>query len=245
MLMADTESELHKELARLKKINRDLGALRLGSLMSEHQDRLRLLDILHSGIIQLLIGAQLKITQIDSEHNTATEVSALKDLIDSAIETAHLLADEIAPHVLFKIGLEAALYDLLKKYEKDHGISYYIDMQLNDAEFYDETINLILYNIIKRLINSIVVSHEATVVGIRIQLKQTYIDTTIEDNGNGFNIQGSATADADKGIEFLMSAAEEVRLLSGNVWLEIFPLMRKICISIPREKTKIHNNMNN
>jgi len=242
--MADIDSELQKELARLKKINRDLGALRLVSLMSEHQDRLRLLDILHSGIIQLLIGAQLKITQIDSEQNTSTEVSALKDLINSAIETAHLLADEIAPHVLFKVGLQAALYELFKKYEKDYGTSYYIDMQLNDAEFYDETTNLILYNIIKRLINGIVVSHEATVIGIRIQLKQTYIETTIEDNGKGFDIQGSSIDQGEK-AQFLMGATEEVRLLNGNVWLEIFPFMRKICIIIPRKPITTNTNIDN
>ena len=233
-MMAGADFESEYELTGFNKLRRDTSNLYLKATVAEQLDRRRLLDMFHDGIVQKLICIRLKMGLLRDPDSIADEVSQLKELVDSAIENAHILTNEIAPYVLFKVGLGAALYELFRRYAEDCGLCYYINMQNADLDLLDETTNLVVYNLVKGLSVGAVYSCHADMIGINIRTIDSVVEIVAQDNGSFVaDFQDIVSTGQAYEQKYLLEATEQVSCLGGSLWVDINVGMRTVCAIIP------------
>jgi len=217
-----------------QEAGRDTSKMYLKARLAEELDRKRLLDLLHQGIIPKLISLHLKMESTKYSDSVTPEIQQMKALIDSAIENVHTLTDEIAPHVLFRVGLRAALHELFSKYADNDKIRYYINLEAAELCLLDDSINLLIYNLVKKLVNGAVRACSADMIGISLQKRAISVDITIQDNGSFTgNIQEIVTIGHTEEQSFLVEAGEQVISMGGKFWIDKAVGMRTVFASIP------------
>lgn len=232
----DVDPEVNYELIRLKKINSDLNRRYIEALLVEQADRYRILDEFRNVIVQKLIGMRLMMDAFLKNQNSVNMDSiALRELLTSTIESAHLLADNIAPHVLLEMGLEASIHELFKQYTKDRHIFHCITCDV-EVGLINKTTKLILYQLIKELLHGIVHVCHADTVRIDMRMGNGTIKIIVEDNGVQFDLTEIICTGQCSERSFLLEAAELVRLLRGIAWSEKSRGMNTTCIVIPLKK---------
>ena len=232
--MADVDPETKCEFLRLRKINRDLNRRYVAALLVEGTDRYRILDEFQNAIVQKLIGMRLMLDVLQkNRYSLNADLIALRDLIISTIKSAHHLADDIAPHVLLEMGLEASLQELFKKYTRDYCFSYCISTRDTEVRLINEATKLVLYQLIKRLLDGIVHLCRDAVVRVNIRTRNSAIEIIVEDNGIEFDFAEIISNGQSGERSFLLEVVETVRLLGGSVWSEKSQGISSVCIIIP------------
>jgi signal transduction histidine kinase len=218
----------------LQRENRDTTNMYLKARLAEQSDRQHLLDLLNQGLIPKLIGLHIKMDATKYPEYLSSDINQMKALIDAAIENTHILTDEIAPHVLLSIGLRAALRELCENVSHDFDIRYYINIQNSELNFMDDSINLLIFNIVKKLVNGIVRSCSADIIGINLQKSGPFIEVIIQDNGSFTgDIDEIVTAGQSREYAFFVEAAEQVCSMGGKFWIDKAAGMRTVYTSIP------------
>lgn len=206
----------------------------LKARLAEQSDRRRLLELVHHGLIPKLISLHLKMEAIKYPDSMTAEMKQLKGLLDSAIENAHTLTNEIAPHVLLRIGLRAALHELCAQYAEKYDIRYYINIQRKELINLDDSVNLLIYNLVKKIINGAVCVCSADILGITLQRRESTIELLIQDNGSYTgNINEIVTIGHSQEQSFLVESAEQVYSMGGTFWIDKAVGMRTVYASIP------------
>ncbi len=237
--MADLDPEVAEEVARLKKINRELSRLRLEGLLAGARERRRIFESFDGGIVQRLVCLQLRLDALLKHRRPPGDLSALRELVGEAIEEAHLLADAMAPNVLFKVGLRAALRDLFERYARESGCHYCLDTENAALDAVEETTGLVLYDLVERLLEGAVRGCRADIVAAQIRTSGARIEAVVEDNGAGLDVQEIIATGRVTEKPFLVAVAEEVRFLGGEVWIGRSPGTRTVCLVIPQKITAL------
>jgi signal transduction histidine kinase len=224
----------NKDFKSFQRISKNTTTMYLRARLAEQSDRRYLLELFNQGIIPKLIGLHMKMETTKYPESMSVEMSQLKALVNDAIENAHTITNEIAPHVLFRIGLRAALHELFEKYADNYDINYYINMSNNELGRLDESTNLMIYNLIKKLLNGAVCSCSAEIIGVSLQRKENYIELILQDNGSfAGNIEEIASSGQTREEPFLVETAEQVYSMGGKFWIEKAVGMRTVYASVP------------
>ena len=231
--MADVDSEAKYEFIRLKKINGDLNRRFVEALLAEQADRYRILDEFQDTIVQKLVGIRLTMEPLLKNKNSLNaELLALRDTVISTIKSAHRLADDIAPHVLLSMGLEASLHELSRQYARDSCFSYSITCD-PAVGLINGTTRLILYQLIRRLLHGVVYLCHANMVRINIRVRNATVEVILEDNGAGYDISEIILTGQYNERPFTLEATETVRLLGGSAWSDKSQGISTTCMIIP------------
>lgn len=237
--MAEANFRAGFESTGYQQVIRDIRGLYHKASVAEQLERRRLLEKFNEGIVQKLVGLHLKMEELSCQDPAVAGFSQLNELLCSAIENAHILADEIAPHVLFKAGLRPALHGLFRKYAREYGVRYFIVIQNIDFTLLDETVSLVLFNVIKKLLYGAVNSCHADTVGINMQTADAFLQITVQDNGlyTG-DLQEIVVTGFAEEKGFMLEAAAQVHSLGGGIWVDKAAGMRTVCLVIPLKRGK-------
>jgi len=213
---------------------RDAGRIYLKANLAEQYDRRRLLDMFNRSVVARIISLHLILDSIKYPDSITGEIQQLKEAVDSAIENSHNLANEIAPHVVFSMGLRAALYELCRRHAEEKGMRYFINIPDAVLVFLDEPTSIILHSLIKKIVAGAVYSCCTDMLGISLQTSDTRVEIVIQ-------VDGSFSGDFEQLLNggqypeqaFLLEAAEQVYLLGGRFWMDKAAGMRTICAEIP------------
>lgn len=234
--MAEADFTAGYESTGYQQISRNIRGLYYKASVAEQLERRLLLDKFNEGIVQKLVGLHLKMQELKCR-DKSVGFSQLEELLCSAIENAHVLADEIAPHVLFKVGLRPALHGLFRKYAREYGLRYYIVVKNIDFTFLDETVSLVLYNIIKKLLDGAVNSCCADTVGINMQTVDSVLQIIVEDNGPfSGNLQEIVATGFSGEQGFILETAAQVHFLGGGIWVDRAAGLRAVCLVVPLKR---------
>jgi signal transduction histidine kinase len=232
--MAEADFGPEYELTEFNRSTDNPGSPYLKSKIDEQRERQRLFDIFHDGIVKKLVGVHLGIDLLKDADSIAPELGQLRELVRSAIESAHTLADEIAPHVLSRIGFEAALRELFRKYADNYGLACYIDISNADTSLFDEKTGLVLFDLVKRLLAGAVVSRHADTVRMAMQTVDSTIEIMMQDNGCLVDgLEEIIATGRYRKQDFLLEAAEQVYSLGGRVWIDGSGDTRTVCVAVP------------
>lgn len=233
-MMYEANFNPNKDFKSFHRISKDTTNMYLKAKLVEQSDRRHLLELFNQGIIPKLIGLHMEMEKTKYPDSMSAEMKKLKALVDAAIENAHIITDEIAPHVLFRVGLRAALHELFGKYAENYDIRYYINLSVNELGLLDDSTNLMIYNLIKKLLNGAVNSCSADIIGVSLQKRENNIEILVQDNGSfAGDIEEIVSAGQTREEPFLIETSEQVYSMGGKFWIEKAVGMRTVYVSVP------------
>lgn len=201
-----------------RMVNRQQNELFNAIVTTQDQERKRIAQDIHDSLGSVLSAAKLKLSSLGESRKILTPDQLEKyqtslDLLDEASTELRNISHNIMPATLSKLGLEAALKNLIGK------IAVHSKMQVNfTAHGFEtrvaETTEMSIYRIILELLNNIVKHAAAQKVTIQIIKYPAYINLMIEDDGRGFNYKKAF--EEKKGIG-LGNVASRVEYLNGTI----------------------------
>ncbi len=201
-------------------------------LEAQENERKRLAEELHDNMGPLLSLAQLYLTELnDSEGINLPDDKDLllksQEILNEVSNETRNISHNLMPGVLVQLGLVPAIRQLLDKLKAVHKFDLYFEPQ--NADRYDETIEITYYRIVQELINNIIKHAQATKIGVDILIENEKLNLIVEDNGKGFNTKSvkSATGIGWKNI------FSRLTLIGGQVFVDSDEKGTRVKISSP------------
>lgn len=201
-----------------QQLNRQQNELFNAIVTTQDQERKRIAQDIHDSLGSVLSAAKLKLSSLEESKKVLSPDQLEKyqtslGLLDEASAELRNISHNIMPATLSKLGLEAALQNLINK------IAAHSNMQVNFTAHgfegrIEETTEMSIYRIILELINNIVKHAAAKKITIQLIKYPAYINLMIEDDGQGFDYQ--KTLEEKKGIG-LGNIASRVEYLNGTL----------------------------
>jgi len=157
---------------------------------AREEERTAVAKEIHDELGQQLSTLKLGVRNAKSklaQHNLADDItSELLDEIDEAIKSVRRIAYNLHPIVLDREGLAAAIKCYASEYEKLHGISCYMDIDLPD-DIEDKKISLVLFRIFQETLTNVFRHANADYIEVSLKTQHGKIILIISDNGVGIN----------------------------------------------------------
>ena len=224
LALADITDRVRGERARtldtertIKDYQGKLQEMAFEATLAEERERRRLAQDLHDRVGQSLALARIKLEAVKGGAGGGEAQEAIAgalELIATSIEDTRTLTFELAPPVLYDLGLTPALSWFCEELERRTGIHVEIGSESERAPF-DEATAAILFRSVRELLTNVV--KYASVASARLTLARSgnEYEIVVEDAGAGFDPELMARR-WSKGFG-LFSVREQISRLGGTV----------------------------
>ncbi len=191
---------------------------------TQDQERKRIAQDIHDSLGSVLSAAKLKLSSLEESKKNLTadqleKYQATLDLLDEASTELRNISHNIMPATLSKLGLVAALQNLIGKISSHSGMQIRFTAHEFEGRI-EETAEISVYRIILELLNNIVKHASAGKVTIQLIKYPAYINLTVEDNGRGFNYNKALEEKKGIGLGNILSRVE---YLKGTIDIDSSP----------------------
>ena len=215
----ETESLISRQREEIsgQKINELENSLKIKNLKAmvngQEAERSRIANDLHDSLGGMLSTLKLQYDALQIDHLNLGEDKTyhkIMDLIDDACKDVRDIARNLKPTALEKLGLTAALKDLINRYSSKGSLD--ISLHVNDVDgILDEESKLHVYRIIQELLNNALKHARATEIDVQVNRTSDEILIMVEDNGQGFEREK-----VEKGLG-LGNLESRVNVLKGEI----------------------------
>jgi PAS domain S-box-containing protein len=214
--------QIGRDITRQKMAEVRIHTLSQQLLKAQENERERISQYLHDHVGQELslikIGCE---TLLDGYPDVAPEIghrlARLSKTVQGTITAVRGLAYDLRPPGLDQLGLAQAVFQLCEDFSENSGLK--IDFQaagMDDLKM-DPDIEINLYRLFQEALNNIKKHADADRVVIRLVASYPNILLRIEDDGKGFDVEGSLLKASSEKRMGLGSMEERVSLLDGNL----------------------------
>ncbi|RZM27236.1 MAG: hypothetical protein EOO88_14120 [Pedobacter sp.] len=204
------EGKLHSE--RIRQQEQAASAV----INAEESERNRIAGELHDGLGQLFSAVKMNLSgisdhlQFKDEHSKEMFHKTL-DMVDESCREVRVISHQMAPNVLLKSGLSAAIRDFISKIDARK-------LKINLETFglqerLSQNTEAVLYRVVQESVNNVIKHSGASSLDIQLTKDEEGINAMIEDNGKGFDTQGN-NHNAGMGMKNIRS---RVDYLKGTV----------------------------
>lgn len=197
----------------------------------EQRERRRLAQLLQDDLQQLLVAAKVRLGAAGSG------VAEAQKLLEQAIDTSRSLTTELAPPVLYDLGLNAGLEWLARWAQQNYRLN--VAFESDDSEPVEtEQTAVVLFNAVRELLLNVVKHAKSPQARLTLQRREGNVCVTVHDDGVGFNgaKPNGATGRADPRHSGygLFSMQERFELLGGAVRIKSAPgVGTRVQITLP------------
>ncbi|MEN6386844.1 MAG: ATP-binding protein, partial [Phycisphaerales bacterium] len=188
--------------------------------MIEEQERRRIASDLHDSVGQILAFAtrELKYMRKNMPKKYGDSLLEIADQLDKAVVQTRTLSFDLSPSILYDIGFEIAVEDMLEKFSNENNIKYQFE---NDEKPKPLTIPLkiLLYRSIRELLMNIAKHAKAKNVKVSLLRNDTQIEVIVEDDGKGFDVSEVEGGEKTKGFG-LFNIRERIEHHGGKFKIE-------------------------
>ncbi len=185
-------SQQKEEIARQKiyELESELKIKNLEAMVhGEEAERTRIATDLHDSLGGMLSTLKLQYDALQIDHEDLgddQDYHKIMRLIDEACKDVRDIARNLKPASLEKMGLSAALKDLVNRYSSKIGGSE-ISLTVSDVNhLLDEESQLHVYRIIQELLNNALKHSEAKEIDVQVHKNEETLLIKVEDDGKGF-----------------------------------------------------------
>jgi len=211
-LLLQKEKLHQQQLSELEK-ERKLEAAE-SVMKGQEEERSRLAKDLHDGVGGLLSGVKLSMSNMKgnvflSEENAHSFNNVISQL-DQSIAELRRVSHNMMPEALVKYGLKEAL----ENYCENLNLAENLNVQLQTYSMeqrMDQSTEIVIYRIIQELLNNVIKHADARNVLIQLSREKERFYLTVEDDGQGFDINEHITG---AGLANIKARAE---YLNGSV----------------------------
>lgn len=196
-------------------------------ISAQEEERARVAQELHDELGQSLTSIILSLKHIETR-NTENVTAICRDLREEAartLEVTHDLAMALRPTALRDLGLCDALRTHARSCRKRFDMNIDIaTIGFDDMTRFPEAIEVAIYRIVQEALTNSANHGKAKSVSVVLQLQGNSIQTTIEDDGSGFDGANWRFLSLDHKRMGLLGMEERARSLRGTFSLESTPM---------------------
>ncbi len=198
-----------------QELNRQQNELFNAIAATQDQERKRIAQDIHDSLGSILSAAKLKLSALKEEqvllsNGQAENWQVTLQLLDEASSELRNISHNIMPATLSKLGLVAAIKNLINNISSHSGIQ--ISFSSHDFDIrITEQMEMSIYRIVLELINNIVKHAEATKVTVQLIRYPEYINLSVEDNGQGFNYEVALQEKKGIGLGNILSRVDYLK----------------------------------
>jgi len=192
-------------------------------IQAQEEERKRIARDLHDQLGATLSGLTLSIEAAeraipDQIHSLKERCQRAKDLATQALEETHKLILDLRPGVLDDLGLVAAI-----RADAEAHLQSRCQVQVvvtGARKRLPPQLELTLFRIVQEAINNVEKHAHARRVNLRLDFQKAVVQVTVEDDGQGFDLETvSHTGTETRGLG-LLGMAERASLAGGSLHIE-------------------------
>jgi two-component system sensor histidine kinase UhpB len=190
-------------------------------LRAQEEERRRLARDLHDEVNQALTAILLRLQALseDAPEPLAPQITALKTLVNQAMEELLRLARQLRPASLDDLGLIAAIEGQLARFSEQTGIQTALHSE-GTPESITEDQQTVIYRVVQEALSNTAQHSGATYVDFELRVFPSHgVELRVRDNGKGFDAVKGRDGD---GIG-LAGMAERARLVGGELTVTSSP----------------------
>ncbi len=214
--LRQSNAELQRRAGQLRRLTGELA-------QTEERERRRLGSILHDGLQQLLVGAQLQMGKVITESGKGPSPTSRRvaQLLDQSIEMSRSLALEISPPFRFGSGLVAAFTWLARSMAAKHSLEVKVTAT-GEVDPAGEEISILLFRSVQELLLNVVKHAGVKAADVRLKVDGDHLGIVVSDKGRGFDSERVEEAPGDAGLG-LFSIRERLSLVGGRMDIRSTP----------------------
>jgi signal transduction histidine kinase len=223
-----TQSEMGRKKAEeaLTESETQVKILTNKLLLVEERERKRIANELHDSLGQSLNSIKFKVENILQQTNAkradtnAESLEIIIPLIQQSIEEVRRIAMDLRPSVLDDLGILATLAWCCREFQKTYpGIHIKKQTDIQEHEV-PEFLKAVAYRIAQEALNNILKHSKADLVSLSLRKTNNAIELTIQDNGQGFDVQEVLSMESSMRGLGLSSMRERAELSGGSFVIE-------------------------
>jgi PAS domain S-box-containing protein len=205
---------------------------------AEQRERRCIAKLLHDGLQQYLVAAQLRqgilIDEL-GEHEGGQTAREVEGLLTESIKVSRSLATELCPPVLDG-GILAGFEWLTRFMAARHGLDVDLIVETG-APILPEDVKIFLFESVRELLLNVVKHSQARSAKVHLREAGTELLVTVSDSGSGFDPSALERRDIAGGFG-LFSIRERIGLIGGAIEIDSAPgAGARFQLSVPFEKT--------
>jgi PAS domain S-box-containing protein len=224
-ILADITERKKVEMA-LQESQEELKHLSSQLLAVQETERRRIAHELHDGIGQILTSIKYGVEHALLQTREGTAMPNVKSseavisMIQQGMEEVQRMQQELRPSILDDLGILPSINWLCREFQKIYsGICIDQQIGLSEQEV-PSSLRIIIFRVIQEGLNNIAKHSKANLVHLCLGKTGDTIYLVIQDNGTGFDLNGTISGgDSRKGLG-LMSMKERVELSGGSYTIE-------------------------
>lgn len=210
------EREREESHSQLRRLSAHL-------LHLQEKERVRISRELHDHLGQLLtaIGMNLDWVLLRCPEDTPPiheRLQETRQLVQAVIEATRELSATLRPGELRGLGLESAIAEHVREFERRSGIEGHFSYTLHEQAIAPETATNI-YRIIQEALTNVARYAEATEVSVNLDQNDNDFTVSVTDNGKGFTVSRVT----DPHAVGLIGMQERARLIGGKLVIRSTP----------------------
>ncbi len=208
---------------KIREYQAKLQQMAFEAALAEERERRRIAQDLHDRVGQSLALARIKLDVVRKNAATKevrTAIDTAVELISTSIEDTRTLTFDLAPPVLYDLGLKPALAWLCEDIEKRTGVHVEIADDGVQPRF-DEPTAALLFRAVRELLTNVFKHAQAPTARVALEQVGERFEIHVEDTGAGFDVDKLGRG-PDAGFG-LFSVREQIARLGGTVDIESTP----------------------
>jgi signal transduction histidine kinase len=226
----DQERDLSQAVDRLYSAyqlldrNEQTRASALRLLIAEELHRRQLSRTLHDKPAQSLAVARLQLEMVElgvpaESEELRNNLAEIRQALEQTIVDVRQLISDLSPNVLEKLGLTAALRQLVGRFQRTYEAS--LSCHIGELPPLDHRIQLVIYRTVQECLTNISTHSSAEHINLSVTAADGVLRLHLEDDGVGFDVD---RAFAEAGSFGLTTIRERVSLLGGELRIESTPI---------------------
>lgn len=212
---------------QLKQKEAQRGQLLERLISAQEDERKRIARELHdeagSALTALLVGLRLLEEQAAAADGLSERIRELKETAARTLEGLHRLSAELRPSALDRLGLVAALEQMVAEHGRRWGAAAHFQALGFDDLKLPPRVASSLYRIVQEALTNVARHAQARTVGVLLERRRDAIVLIVEDDGCGFDPGAWRAADGHAGHLGLLGIHERAALLGGRLTIESAP----------------------
>lgn len=223
----ELEEKVQKRTRSLvKKVEQVRGmAMRLSNV--EHQERLRIAEVLHGDLQQLLAAGAMQAERLlikgEPLAQQTRQLEFVVDILKKAHGTVRSLSHDLSPPILSHGGMSDILRWLAHRTRELHGLEVEFS-PCEGFEVHSESLKCTIYRFVQELLFNVVKHAKVDKAWLTMEIKDGSPCVSVRDQGRGFDpgFMEETGATTPPGIG-LFSIAERLRMLGGAMHIDSTP----------------------
>lgn len=205
---------------------------------AQENERRRIARELHDDTIQSLIGLSRRLEAMGTAKDLSCEqvtasIAELQTATHEIIRRVRRFSQDLRPSILDDLGLLPTLEELITDMNRQDGLHVEFRVKGEERRLSSE-MELTLFRIAQEALNNVRKHAEASHVVTTVELTDSAVKMTVEDNGKGFNPPTLTDHPAAAGKLGLIGMHERARLLGGSLYVKSQPGEgTKVVVNVP------------